>query len=168
MTAMSWDLFEDLRTAQDELLRLNGRGNWRPGQVRNEATGTAAWAPAVDITERGDVYLVAAEIPGVSADDIQITIEDGLLTIQGERHRGETEGAEQVHRSEQRHGPFRRSITLPSQVEAGRIEASAQDGVLHILVPKPKETRAKRISVRRGERHDALTPVQPPATAANN
>jgi HSP20 family protein len=159
MTAMmSWDLFEDLRTAQDELLWLNGRGNWRAGQQRNGVTGTAAWAPAVDITERRDAYLIAAEIPGVSAEDIQITIEDGLLTIQGERHSAETEGAEQVHRSEQRHGAFRRSITLPSQVEAGGIEASAQDGVLHILVPKPKETRAKRISLRPGERHGAPTP----------
>jgi HSP20 family protein len=168
MTAMGWDLFEDLHTPQDELLRANGRGNWQRGQLPNMGTGTAAWAPGVDITERGDVYVVAAEIPGVRADDIQITIEDGLLTIQGERHRWETEGAEQVHRSEHRHGPFRRSITLPSHVETARIEASAQDGVLYILVPKPKETRAKRISVRPGERHGALTPLLPPGTAANN
>jgi HSP20 family protein len=157
---MSWELFDDLRTAQDEMLWLSGRGNWRPGQQRDGATSTAAWAPAADITERSDAYLVAVEVPGVSAGDIQITIEDGLLTIQGERHRGAMEGAEQVHRSEQRHGAFRRSITLPSQVEADRIEASAQDGVLHILVPKPKETRAKRISVRPGERLGALTPSE--------
>jgi HSP20 family protein len=160
MTAMtSWDLFEDLRTAQDELLRLSARGNWRPGQQRDGAIGTAAWAPAVEIAERRDAYLVAVEIPGVSPDDIQITFEDGLLTIRGERHRPEMEAsAEQVHRSEHRYGAFRRSITLPSHVEADKIEASAQDGVLQILVPKPREARAKRIRVRPGERHRALTP----------
>jgi HSP20 family protein len=160
MTAMtSWDLFEDLRTAQDEVRRLSGRGSRRPGRQRDGDVGSGAWAPAVDIAEGKDAYLVSAEIPGVSADNIQVTLEDGLLTIQGERLRGDKEAsAEQVHRSEQRYGLFRRSITLPSQVEAGRIEASAQDGVLLILVPKPKETRAERISVRSGERHKPLTP----------
>jgi HSP20 family protein len=164
MTAMtSWDLFEDLRTAQDEVLRLSGRGSRRPGRQHDGATGMAAWAPAVDIAEGREAYLVTAEIPGVSADDIQVTIEDGLLTIQGERRRGEKEAsAEQVHRSEQRYGFFRRSITLPSHVEAGGIEASARDGVLRILVPKPKEARAMRVSVRPGERLKPVAPSEAP------
>jgi hypothetical protein len=77
-----WDLFEDLRAAQDEMLQaIRGRG-WRPSQ-HYDASGTAAWAPAVDISERKDAYLVTAELPGVKAGEVEITFEDGLLTIQG-------------------------------------------------------------------------------------
>jgi HSP20 family protein len=152
MTATtSWELFDDLLAAQDELLRLTAGRNGRPPQ-RDRAGGSMAWAPAVDICERTDAYLVTAEIPGVSADDVEVTFQDGLLTIQGERHRGTDASTEQVHRSERRHGAFRRSMTLPSHVEADKIEASAHDGVLQILIPKPLQTRAKRIQVRAGDR----------------
>ena len=77
MTPMtSWDLFEDLRAAQDEMLQaIRGRG-WRPGQ-HYDASGTAAWAPAVDISERKDAYLVTAELPCVKAGEVEITVEDG-------------------------------------------------------------------------------------------
>ena len=78
-----------------------------------------AWAPAVDICERRDAYRITAEVPGVSADDVEVTFEDGLLTIQGERHRAEEASAEQIHRSERPHGRFRRSIMLPSQAHPG-------------------------------------------------
>src|SRR6202035_5986025 len=103
--------------------------------------GTQAWAPAVDITERKDAYLVAVELPGIALEDLEITFQDGLLTIQGERHAEHNPAAEKVHRAERRYGAFRRSITLPSHVMADAIEASAQDGVLQILVPKAKEVR---------------------------
>jgi HSP20 family protein len=150
MTVMtSWDLFDDLRSAQDELLRMNRM----PGQFGQQpGTGPAAqaWAPPVDITERKDAYLVAVELPGVGTEDLEITFQDGLLTIQGERHVPYDAAAEKVHRAERRYGAFRRSITLPSHVQAGKIEASAQDGVLHVLVPKAPEVHAKRIQVRAG------------------
>ena len=95
---------------------------------------------------------MAAELPGVKPGDVEITFEDGLLTIQGERHFAHDADGEKVHRAERRYGAFRRSITLPSHVEADKIEASAQDGVLQILVPKAKEVQAKRIKVRAGQR----------------
>jgi HSP20 family protein len=157
MTVMtSWDLFDDLRSAQDELLQMNRMYGHRllpPGQFgqRLEARpGTQAWAPAVDISERKDAYLVTVELPGVGTDDLEITFEDGLLTIQGERAFGHDSDGEKVHRIERRYGAFRRSITLPSHVKADKIEASAQDGVLLILVPKAEEAHATRIQVRAG------------------
>ena len=161
MTAMtpmtSWDLFEDLRAAQDEMMRATmGRG-WRPGRQYDSA-GTAVWAPSVDISERKDAYLVAVELPGVNAGDVEITFEDGLLTIQGERHFAHDSSEEKMHRTERFYGGFRRSITLPSHVEADKIEASAQDGVLQIMVPKAPEVQAKRIQVRVGRGHTALKP----------
>jgi len=165
MTVMTgWDLFEDLRAAQDEMLRVaRGRG-WRPGQQYEGGTSPAAWAPAIDISERKDAYLVMAELPGVKADEVEITFEDGLLTIQGERRFAHDSADEKVHRAERSYGAFRRSITLPSHVEADKIEAAAQDGVLQILVPKTPEVQAKRIQVRAGQGRTVLTPG---ATASN-
>ncbi|HEV2378124.1 MAG TPA: Hsp20/alpha crystallin family protein [Streptosporangiaceae bacterium] len=163
MTIMtSWDLFEDLRNAQDEVLRMNRVHAQRlglagySGQQFDPSAGTQAWAPAVDISERKDSYLVAVDLPGVGTEDLEITFEDSLLTIQGERHpAGETAG-EKVHRAERRYGAFRRSITLPSHVMADAIEASVQDGVLRVLVPKAPEVHAKRIQVRAGKGKAAI------------
>ena len=164
MTVMtSWDLFEDLRAAQDGLVKMSaGRGllPWH----QDGAAVASIWAPPVDIRERKDSYVVAAEIPGVSAGDVEITFEDGLLTIQGERHPASGTDGEKVHRAERRYGAFRRSITLPSHVQADKIEASSQDGVLQVVVPKAKEVRAKRIQVTAVSGHAALKP----GTAAKN
>jgi HSP20 family protein len=159
MTVMTgWDLFEDLRAAQDELMRTTrGRGSRVGGQSYSDA-GTAVWAPAVDISERKDAYLVTAELPGVKASEVEITFEDGLLTIQGERHFAHDSAEEKMHRTERFYGAFRRSITLPSHVEADKIEASAHDGVLQIMVPKSPEVQAMRIKVRAGQEHTALKP----------
>jgi HSP20 family protein len=150
----SWDLFDDLRAAQDELvLRLTAERNGRPAQ-RDGTSRAMAWAPAVDICERKDAYLITAEIPGVGAGDVEVSFDDGLLTIQGERHRAKEASADQIHLSERRQGRFRRSITLPGHVDADKIEASAQDGVLEILVPKRREDRGRRVNVRAGDRRD--------------
>ena len=158
MTVMtSWDLFEDLRAAQDEMRMARGRG-WRPGQQHDGGTSPAAWAPAVDISERKDAYLVAVDLPGVKPDEVEITLEDGLLTIQGERHFAHDSAEEKMHRTERFYGAFRRSITLPSHVEADKIEASAQDGVLQIMVPKAPEVQTKRVQVRVGQGRTALKP----------
>jgi HSP20 family protein len=168
MTVMtSWDLFDDLRSAQDELVR-QGRlaGHWAPsqfGQQRGAGSADQAWAPAVDITERKDAYQVTAELPGLGIEDLEITFQDGLLTIQGERQRTPDADEQKVYRAERRYGMFRRSITLPRHVQADKIEASAQDGVLMVLIPKAKEAHAKRIQVRAGQRKPAIT-----GTAATN
>jgi HSP20 family protein len=157
MTVMtSWDLFEDLRATQDEMLRA-GRGHARMyGSQYDTETGTQTWVPAVEISERKDAYLVSAELPGVSADEVNITFGDGLLTIAGERHAARDAAGESVHRSERCYGAFRRSITLPSHVQSGKIEAMAQDGVLQIVVPKAPEVQAKHITVRAGKSKAAL------------
>ena len=163
MTVMaSWDLFEDMRSAQDELLRMSRTPGHRLHPLglfypQSDPAGTQEWAPAVDISERKDAYLVAVELPGIGIEDLEITFENGLLTIQGQRHAADQSAGVKVHRAERRYGPFRRSITLPSHVKADAIEASAQDGVLLILVPKAKEVQAKRIQVHPGKGKAALT-----------
>ena len=158
MTVMTgWDLFEDLRNAQDEQLRMNRLRAQRLGrlgqlgQQYDAGMSAQAWAPAVDITERKDAYLVAVELPGVGLDDLEITFQDGLLTVQGQRRVAADSSEERVHRAEQRYGAFRRSIMLPTHVKADAIEASTQNGVLRILMPKAEEAHAKRIQVRVGD-----------------
>lgn len=153
-----WDLFEDLRDAQEEMLRLNrlrSQGLGQFGRFYDGGGTRAAWMPTVDISERKDAYLVEVELPGVGADDVEITFQDGLLTIQGERYDAHDSSQEQekVHRVERRYGRFLRSITLPSHVITDAIEATAQDGVLRILVPKAAEVHAKRIQVHASQKH---------------
>ena len=154
MTTMTrWDPFQDLRSAQDEMAQMSPMLAHALGlhaQRGNERAMTSAWAPALDISERKDAYLVNVELPGLKPEDLDITMEDGLLTIQGERHVAPDSSEQQFHRSERRYGAFRRSITLPAHAMAEGIEASFEDGVLQILVPKAEEAKPKRIQVRPG------------------
>ena len=151
-TMMRWDPFQDLRSAQDEMAQMSPMLAHALGlhaQQAGRAT-TTTWAPAVDISERKDAYLVTVELPGLKPEDLDITMEDGLLTIQGERHFANDSSEQKFHRVERRYGAFRRSITLPAHVMAEGIEASFEDGVLQILVPKAEEAKAKRVQVRPG------------------
>jgi HSP20 family protein len=147
-----WDVFEDMRDAQDEMLRSNRLRTQMLSQFGRyyDSTTKAAWMPSVDISERKDAYLVAVELPGVGMDNVEITFRDGLMTIQGERFDMHDSAEEKVYRVEHRYGPFLRSIIMPSHVMAEAIEASAQDGVLRILVPKAPEVQARRIQVNAG------------------
>jgi HSP20 family protein len=151
MTVSRWDPFQDLLSIQDEMNQLFTRafGRERPGQP-GEAVQQRLWAPALDISERKDAYVVSVEVPGVKPEELDITLEDGLLTIQGERRFTQESSDQQFHRVERRYGSFRRSITLPSRVQADQIEASFENGVLEVVVPKAEEAKPKKITVRPG------------------
>jgi HSP20 family protein len=151
-TMMRWDPFQDLRSAQDEMAQMSPMLAHALGlHAQQQGSGralTTAWAPALDISERKDAYLVTVELPGVEADDLQLTLEDGLLTIQGERHFAHDSSEQQFHRVERCYGAFRRSITLPDHVMADGIQATVEDGVLQVMVPKMEQATPKRIQVR--------------------
>jgi HSP20 family protein len=162
MLRTQWYPFQDLRSTQEErtqtqMDRLFAHALGLHGQWQS-ATGasTPAWAPALDIAEGTDAYLVTVELPGVKLDDLEITLEDGLLTIQGERQFTSESSEEQFHRVERSSGAFRRSITLPAHVEADEVEASMEDGVLGILVPKADEAKPERIQVNPGGQMEAI------------
>jgi HSP20 family protein len=156
-TMMRWDPFQDLRSAQEmaQMSPMLAHALGLHAQQGNGRAATTAWAPALDISERKDAYLVTVELPGLKAEDLDITMEDGLLTIQGERHFAHDSSEQQFHRVERRYGAFRRSITLPAHVLAEGIQASFEDGVLQILVPKAEEAKPKRIQVRPGRTESA-------------
>jgi HSP20 family protein len=146
-----WDAFHDLRGAQDQMNEMSKLVAQLRGQQAAQsdagATSAPAWAPPVDISERTDAYVLTIELPGVKVEDLQIAFQDGLLTIQGERPLTHDSADEQFHLLERRYGLFRRSITLPLHVQAEAIEASTEDGVLQVVVPKVEEAKPKRIEV---------------------
>jgi HSP20 family protein len=146
-----WDAFHDLRGAQDQMnemykLLAQARAQ-QASQSSTDANSAPAWAPPVDISERKDSYVFAVELPGVKVEDLEIAFQDGLLTIQGARSLTQDSSEEQFHVLERRYGLFRRSITLPPHVQAEGIEASTEDGVLQVVVPKVEEATPKRIEV---------------------
>ncbi|MEJ2609207.1 MAG: Hsp20/alpha crystallin family protein [Candidatus Thiodiazotropha sp.] len=105
------------------------------------------WAPAVDIKEEEEGYLIRADIPGVKPEDIEITMENGVLSIRGERKFEETEERENFKRVERSHGIFYRRFSLPDNTDAEAIHATGQDGVIEITIPKTKGALPKRIEV---------------------
>jgi HSP20 family protein len=123
------------------------------------------WAPALDIAEESDAYVVKTELPGIGPEDVEVSLEGGLLTITGER-RQETETSErQFHRVERRYGRFRRSITLPDNVRTDAVEADFDNGVLTVRVPKAEKAKPRRIEVRGGARPTIEASKERPSTA---
>lgn len=116
----------------------------------SEATQEASnrsWAPAVDIRETEEAYLVQAELPGLSKEDIDITVEENILKLSGERRWEKDVEEEQFHRIERSYGSFTRAFSLPSRVDSGNVSAKFQDGVLTISVPKMEEARPRKIDI---------------------
>ena len=113
-----------------------------PGQL---FTG---WSPALDLYESGDHFVAVVELPGMRKEDIDISLHDGTLTISGERKR-ESKGndGETTQRSERYVGTFRRSIALPTRVDAGSVSATYQDGILKVTLSKAEEAKPKQIQV---------------------
>lgn len=153
MSVLRWDPFQDLLSLQDEMNRMFDRAF---GQTTRER-GMRTWAPPLDIAERKDAYLVTVELPGVNPSDIDVTLESNLLTIQGERHQARDSSDQRFHRVERAYGSFRRTVTLPSSVQANAIEASYDNGLLHLVVPKAEEAMPKKISISAGEQRQAVT-----------
>lgn len=107
-----------------------------------------AWAPAVDIYENDGELVVEAELPGLEKGDIKVNVEDGVLTLKGERKLSEETKEEDYHRVERAYGTFTRSFTLPDTVDAEKISAKHKDGVLRVSLPKKPEAKPKVVDVK--------------------
>jgi HSP20 family protein len=108
---------------------------------------TSAWLPAVDVFEEKDAVRIMAEVPGVKAEDVKISIEGNVLTIRGEKKQTAEERTERVHRYERCYGAFERSFTVPTSIDADSIKAGYQDGVLTVTLPKIERAKPRQISV---------------------
>ena len=106
------------------------------------------WTVALDVLEEKDNFLVKASLPGVEPNDIDVTVNDNILTIKGEVHAEQMVEEEQYHIRERRFGSFMRSVTLPTQVDADKIEAVYDKGVLELRIPKSEGAKPKRIVIK--------------------
>ncbi|WP_022947508.1 Hsp20/alpha crystallin family protein [Methylohalobius crimeensis] len=113
-----------------------------------EMPAAAEWAPAVDIKEKANQYVVHADLPGVKPDDIEITLENSILTIKGHRETEAKEEQEDYKRVERVYGGFFRRFALPDSVDADKIQANYEQGVLIITIPKKAEVQPKKITVK--------------------
>ena len=128
--------------------QFNDEMNRYFSQTRESAANQERdWMPAVDIREENNRYLLAADIPGVDRKNVEITLEEGVLTVKGERNTGTDISEEGYRRRERTHGTFMRQFTLPDTVDAGNISAAVQDGVLQIEIPKQDKPEPRRITV---------------------
>jgi HSP20 family protein len=141
---MSWPSLGRWMTLRDDLNSLFESPFWsdvgRAGQLFSD------WSPALDLYQNNDNVVAVVELPGMRREDIEISLHDGSLTISGERKR-ETSNGEKTERTERYIGKFRRSITLPVRVDANKVTASYQDGILTVTMPKAEEVTPKQIPV---------------------
>lgn len=137
-----WNLLNQL---QKELERS------QEGKAGESSVATAEWAPAVDIKEQTDKFVILADIPGVKPEDIEISMEAGVLTVKGEKEseaKTEKEGYKRVERS---YGSFYRRFSLPDSADGEAINAKSKNGVLEIIIPKREAVKPKRIDVQTEE-----------------
>ena len=132
---------------QHEFNKLHGHSEL----ARTEDNGnvvTSDWAPSVDIKEEDNLYLISADIPGVKPEEIDIHMEDGVLTIKGERESNKEEDRENYKRIERSYGVFYRRFTMPDNANAEKISAKSEHGVLEVSIPKKEAAQARKISVK--------------------
>lgn len=113
-----------------------------------ETLGAAEWAPAVDIHEEKDRFLVRADIPGVDPSEVEVTLDEGVLTIRGERHEERDTQEDGIRRRERFSGTFFRRFVLPDSADASQVSARSDRGVLEVMIPKTEKSQPKRIQVK--------------------
>jgi HSP20 family protein len=146
MTIVRYDPFRDLRTLQEEVNRLFSTNLTRA--FGDEGIGRGAWAPSVDIYENKDQIVLEAELPGMKQEDFNLSIENNVITLRGERKFEKTEENDNYHRVERSYGSFTRSFTLPQTVSGEGATAEYSNGVLRVTLPKREETKARRIEIK--------------------
>jgi len=149
MALVKWDPFRELEEMSDRLNRMIARPsiNQAGGQGKEVMT-VADWTPTVDISETEAEYAIKAELPEVKKEDVKVTVEDGVLTIQGERKQEKEEKGKKYHRIERSYGRFVRSFTLPDTVDESKVRAEYADGVLNLHLPKSEKAKPKQIDVK--------------------
>ena len=137
MTLVRWDPFRELEDMSERLNRVFSRPSLRNSGKENLTV--ADWMPTVDISETEGEYLIKAELPEVRKEDVKVTVENGVLTLQGERRQEKEEKGKRFHRVERSYGSFVRSFTLPESVDESSVKAEYKDGVLNLHLPKSAE-----------------------------
>jgi len=145
MAIVRWDPWRELAGFERQFDELFGRG-----RAGSRGQGTSTWVPALDVHQDGDTMVIGAEIAGVDPDNVDITINDDVLTISGKREDDRKIEEGSWIRRERVSGQFRRSISLPPGVDPAKVKASAKNGVIEIRVPRPSKTEPHRVQLSSG------------------
>jgi len=146
MALVRWEPAREIGSVQNEINRLFNTFFDTPVSA---GTGRR-WIPAMDLVEHDDEYVLRADLPGVSDDDVKLEVEQNVLTISGERNSEHETQREGYHRIERASGSFSRSLTLPEGVDAEAVQATFERGVLEVHVPKPEQPKPRRVAINVG------------------
>ncbi|MDQ3258562.1 MAG: Hsp20/alpha crystallin family protein [Acidobacteriota bacterium] len=155
MSISRYDPFRDLRTLQDEVNRLFSTNIGR--SFSDEGIARGSWTPSVDIFENKEQLAFEFELPGMNREDFELTIENNVLTLRGERRFEKKDDSDNYHRVERSYGSFTRSFTMPPAVSSESVTAEYKNGVLRVTLRKREEVKARRIEIS-GEGAAAKTP----------
>lgn len=164
MNIVRYDPFRDLRGLQDEMNRLFSASFSRGG---DDQMTRGAWNPSVDIFENKDQIVLEAELPGLKPEDVEISIENNVLTLHGERRFEKKDEGDNFHRVERSYGSFTRSFTLPPTVSSESCNAEFENGVLRVTLAKREEAKARKIEIKGASQSEPKT-IDTKAKSANS
>jgi len=148
MTLVRWDQLREFEEMNERLMRAYGRQvPGRPAEGGKEALTVPDWAPAVDIAETPEEFLIKAELPEVKKEDVKVTVENGVLLIEGERRQEKEENTKKFHRIERAYGSFVRTFMVPDNIDEAKVSAEFKDGLLNVHLPKTEKAKHKAIEV---------------------
>jgi HSP20 family protein len=155
MAIIRWEPARELQTIQQEMNRLFG--TFFDGEGVTAENGLARrWIPPMDLVEDDDSFILRADLPGVREDDVNVELEDNVLTVSGERRAEHEERKEGYRRVERASGRFSRSLTLQEGVDAERVEARFEHGVLEVRIPKPEQRKPRKVAISVGKGEPAI------------
>lgn len=146
MNLTKWDPLGELEAMSGRLNRIFGR-HAVPGAEGHDMLKMADWMPSVDISETDKEFVIKAEIPGVKKEDVKVTIENGMLTIKGERKMEKEEKGKKFHRVERSYGSFVRSFRIPDGVDESKVKAEFKDGMMNVALPKSEKAKSKALEI---------------------
>ena len=147
MAVVRWEPFRDLVSLQERMNQMFNDSYRGRGTSEDDWSLGGSWAPAVDIYEHEGNIVLTAELPGVDPKEVDIRVENNILTLRGERKWNDDVQRESYHRVERAYGTFTRSFTLPNVVDTEKIKADYKEGMLKLVLPKREEAKPKQISI---------------------
>jgi HSP20 family protein len=154
MSLVRWNPVRDLASFPSDILGMQREINhmfdrfFRGGVTDDAELSVNSWMPAVELVEKDEEFIAKVELPGVSKDDVKITLQDNVLTIRGEKKDEKETKNSNYHRIERSYGSFQRSFALPTSVRGDKVDAQYKDGILTIALPKADEAKRKQIEVK--------------------
>ncbi len=155
MALIRWEPARELQSVQQEMNRLFGTLFDSPAGGGHGGL-TRRWIPAMDLLEEDDHFVLRADLPGLDEGDVNVELEDNVLTVSGERKSEREDHKDGYYRIERATGSFSRSLTLPEGIDPESIQARFEKGVLEVMVPKPERRKPRRVAINVGEQHRVI------------